>query len=483
MLLSEVVLYLVSGAAGCFVNNPVVYGKCGSDKESGTSRCLGKSSLMVTSWNCRGLSNTLPYIGALIDGGSSILVLSEHWLWPCELEKLSEISDEYEALGKADKRLTENAECGRGCGGIGMLWRKDIGATAISGISSDRICGIRFTVDNTDGSVMSVVGVYLPCLDQGMDIFREYLVELEHVISELELLGPVVVTGDFNAHLGKLGGSRGAGDVNVQGVLLHEMMGRCNLSAVSLGSIASGPGYAYQCGEVHTTVDYVLMDVEAASVMLSCSTHCMDDLNTLDHLPLTARLAYVPCPQGDMQKGQVQPRINWDKARRTGEIDDYVSEVQSRTAPFLNSTYDKAQQVDDEMRHVAWLLAEAAEKTLPQVQGRRTSMYRDNTLSCLCAQSRAAHKAWREAGCPSDGPLYEEKGQLRRAVRRKVRFCAAAVEHSRIQRREKMFASAARGRFNTPSIGCSKLMVDGKMVNHPDALLDMWAQHFGKLAK
>ena len=138
----------------------------------------------------------------------------------------------------------------------------------------------------------------------------------------------------------------------------------------------------------------------------------------------------------------MQPRINWDKARRTGEIDDYVSEVQSRTAPFLNSTCDKAQQVDDEMRHVAWLLAEAAEKTLPQVQGRRTSMYRDNTLSCLCAQSRAAHKAWREAGCPSDGPLYEEKGRLRRAVRRKVRFCAAAAEHSRIQRREKMFASA-----------------------------------------
>ena len=57
-----------------------------------------------------------------------------------------------------------------------------------------------------------------------MDIFREHLVELERVISESELLGLVVVTGDFNAHLGKLGGSREAGDVNVQEVLLHEMM-------------------------------------------------------------------------------------------------------------------------------------------------------------------------------------------------------------------------------------------------------------------
>ena len=44
------------------------------------------------------------------------------------------------------------------------------------------------------------------------------------------------------------------------------------------------------------------------------------------------------------------------------------------------------------MRHVAWSLAEAAQ-TLHQVQGSRTSRYWDNTLSCLCAQSRAAHKA------------------------------------------------------------------------------------------
>ena len=115
---------------------------------------------------------------------------------------------------------------------------------------------------------LSVVGVYLPCdcLDQRMDIFREHLVELEHVISESELLGPVVVTGEFNAHIGKLGGSRGAADVNLQRVLLHEMMEWCNLSVVSLGSIASGPGYTYQSGEVHTTVEYVLVDIEVVSI-------------------------------------------------------------------------------------------------------------------------------------------------------------------------------------------------------------------------
>ena len=47
-----------------------------------------------------------------------------------------------------------------------------------------------------------------------------------------------------------------------------------------------------------------------------------------------------------------------------------------------------------------------------------------------------------------------------------------------------MFASVARGRFMTSKRKCSaKLMVDGKMVNQPEALSWMWAQHFGKLAK
>jgi len=30
-------------------------------------------------------------------------------------------------------------------------------------------------------------------------------------------------------------------------------------------------------------------------------------------------------------------------------------------------------------------------------------------LICLCAKSCAARMAWKDAGCPSRGPLYEEK--------------------------------------------------------------------------
>ena len=83
-----------------------------------------------------------------MDRGSNILVLSEHWLWPYELHKLGEIHDDFEAFGNADSRLTEKADSKRGFGGVGILWHRSIGATVISGCQLERICGIRFTIDD-----------------------------------------------------------------------------------------------------------------------------------------------------------------------------------------------------------------------------------------------------------------------------------------------------------------------------------------------
>ena len=92
------------------------------------------------------------------------------------------------------------------------------------------------------------------------------------------------------------------------------------------------------------------------------------------------------------------------------------------------------------------MLCDAAEKTLPLIQPRKPQRWKDDTLTALCAQSRSARRAWKDAGCPSEGLFFEEEGRLRRAVRRRVRFCAAKAERMRIQRRDKMFAAGARSR-------------------------------------
>ena len=57
-------------------------------------------------------------------------------------------------------------------------------------------------MNDGENLLMSVIGVYLPCLDLGVDCYQEHMKELERVVSESRLLGPVTVLGDFNAHLG-----------------------------------------------------------------------------------------------------------------------------------------------------------------------------------------------------------------------------------------------------------------------------------------
>lgn len=96
---------------------------------------------------------------------------------------------------------------------------------------------------NQSLATMTVIGVYLPCLEQGIECYKQHLQELERVICESLLLGGVVVLGDFNAHLGVLGGERSVGSPNLQGILIEEGMAQYHLNAVSLGSLSSGSSY------------------------------------------------------------------------------------------------------------------------------------------------------------------------------------------------------------------------------------------------
>ena len=77
--------------------------------------------------------------------------------------------------------------------GGGNTLEKSLNVTKIYIIQSNRICGIRVRKSSDDDTWISILGVYLPCLDLGIDLFPDCLVELERVISESECLGPVFV--------------------------------------------------------------------------------------------------------------------------------------------------------------------------------------------------------------------------------------------------------------------------------------------------
>jgi len=109
------------------------------------------------------------------------------------MHRLKEVHPDFDGVRIADRRLHENIDAGRGCGGVGVVWSKSLDAPPISSTESDRICGIRFRENEGSDSFLTVIGVYLLCLNLGIECYQEQLVELERVILESRQVDMVTV--------------------------------------------------------------------------------------------------------------------------------------------------------------------------------------------------------------------------------------------------------------------------------------------------
>ena len=149
-----------------------------------------------------------------------VVILSEHWLWPFETHKFLDLHPCMTVLAIPDGRLTPECNLSKGCGGIGVLWRKQLKATPVSEVDSNRVCAI--SIKSTYTPII-IIGVYLPTTNSPL---KEYY---------------YIITGDFNAHVVTEGGPRGRGEMNVQGEFLMDLICRNDLYISSLSCLSSGP--------------------------------------------------------------------------------------------------------------------------------------------------------------------------------------------------------------------------------------------------
>ena len=290
----------------------------------------------------------------------------------------------------------------------------------------------------------------------------------------------MLVGGDFNAHLGALGGIRGTGEPNQQGVLLADLLDRCEMYAPSLSSIANGPSYTYRrSSEVRTTVDYVLADCEASHLVHECWVHDQHDLNTSDHLPISVQVEVHP--EYGSHQPQMKSKVNWNKAKELDLIPAYAAAVNAIIPSFIGKSYDTAEEIDVDICKVSGLLKEAAQKTLPELKPKkpRRRWFQDRTLSVLSSQSRNAWIRWNEAGRPINGSLYKEKNKLRQELRKRFKILAAIGERKKIQSFDARFKQNRRDQFRKPTIKSRqgvKLRVNGKTTS--DLVMQTWVDHF-----
>ena len=112
----------------------------------------------------------------------------------------------------------------------------------------------------------------MPTTDSNAEIYQECLLDIEKLINT-HSHDPIVMAGNFNAHVGPPGGPRGSRPTeNLHGKLQMELVDRNDLHFTSLSNCSGGPCYTFFRGEAVSAVDYIITDAVSAPLVHSCST-------------------------------------------------------------------------------------------------------------------------------------------------------------------------------------------------------------------
>ena len=125
------------------------------------------------------------------------------------------------------------------------------------------------------------------------------------------------------------------------------------------------------------------MDVAATSMLVSCHTHPMDNLNTSDHLPITVSLV---CDASESNgSSQTCKRIDWAEDERSGALNLFTSEVQARLQPLLigPGKYDIVEEISREVEQVTRLLTTSAEELLSSAKTRMKPKFRSQSFGMI----------------------------------------------------------------------------------------------------
>ena len=172
--------------------------------------------------------------------------------------------------------------------------------------------------------------------------------------------GPVIVAGDFNAHLPNF-----CLTPNTQGNLVYNLIDRNHLYPVPLTNPSNASNYTFFSGSNKYTsiIDYIFLDAAMAPHLISSKILDHHPLNLSDHLPISISLK-IP-NMGSRQCHPSSKSINWSKAISSGSIKVYEEKVKLHIAPLLQTPLLSVDDIDCEIRSVATFLIAAAGENLP----------------------------------------------------------------------------------------------------------------------
>ena len=189
-------------------------------------------NLRLICWNISGVKYNLCFLHQILKD-CDICCIQEHWLFPDDFRFLDTVNPKFDTWGRCDSRLSLDSLSRRGKGGLAFFWRKSLMASVevLENIGNDRIAAI--SVKQHESEQMFLVGTYLPCATESMEVYNSYVEQLENVLYQLQQRGTIIIMGDINAHIGHLGGPRSFGKVNSRGCNFMKIINDFDLLSVN----------------------------------------------------------------------------------------------------------------------------------------------------------------------------------------------------------------------------------------------------------
>ena len=389
------------------------------------------SDLKICSFNMHGFNNGLSMTRSLCLS-HDIILIQEHWLLNCDLDKLNLIDLNFTstALSSMNTKAAEGIISGRPFGGVAILWNKSL-TKYINKIDSEDNSGKCLSMKLCLGTqVIILTCVYFPCNKPGND----YIIDASLIIAQIESIflqfptADYFVGGDFNfeCNTGNTGFDLFKGLLSDYNLLCCDALNKSNIKHSYFHDTLN-----HQSWLDHMFVSRSLFGYCYSFEIIDCGS------NLSDHLPISCKIKMQSCCNvSPVQESKLEFKQRWDKAdlfsyyNFTGELLQSIH----MPNPLLNCAPDckcewHCSIIDDYYNNIVDCLLKASNLCVPNIPVKCLKPYWSVELDKLKEASIDMHTLWRTCGCPRQGVINSArltaKFDYKQAIKR------AAVEFER----------------------------------------------------
>ena len=452
---------------------------------------MGNLEIRMACWNARGLLTSVPYIRHLLSK-HEILAISEHWTYENRLFKLDEVSDTHTCFSRASRLASaENYGQGRGQGGVALFWDKRLtGVSVVSDVILDRACAIR--LQTKTGAIVYFISLYLPA--QGScESLESYIDDISEVIESRECGAQIILMGDLNGDVGSSGGPRGMRPATPRGLHVMRLFNRHGLTALNMQANAKGPIDTFEGNMNSSTLDYIAIPADLMSSVSSCEVYDWSELNTSDHVPVSASILLNGIKQSHVVTN-LPGWIKWSKMSMFDKAVKYRNVLEPSLidlkGSFSNSMKNN-EDIDMYFENLTICINRVSE-ILPRTKYKRNlKPFWNRELSRLKLKKVLSYRAWVNSGRPreKDNLSYQEYKEDKKVFLSTLRKLSKTYENEEILKATrsasfdknsfwKIVNNSRRGNIK----GVSAIRRPDKTVVHEiEDVLSVWATHFADL--